>query len=227
MSKNKAKSTSEKESSVKESTDNTENMEKEEKKTVKEKTAEENSSRAESAEESGKAETESKEEVSAEDRIKELEEQVLSLKDQLLRKHADFENFKKRINKEKEDSIRYANQMILLDIIQVIDDFERAIKSSEESRDFDAFHSGIVLIESQLVSMLEKKWGLKRFDSLGEVFDPEKHQAIAMEENGSCEEPVVAEDYQKGYMFHERVLRPAKVKVSKPELITENEDQKE
>ena len=75
--------------------------------------------------------------------------------------------------------------------------------------------------------MLEKKWALKRFNSLGEVFNPDKHQAIAMEEKSDCDEPVVAEDYQKGYFFRERVLRPAKVKVNQPvSAKTEKEDEK-
>jgi molecular chaperone GrpE len=221
MSKNKAKSTSENETALNKKQDEKEQLEKEENITEHE-----NEDQTVSEKESETPENEVKEEESAEDKIKELEEQILSLKDQLLRKHADFENFKKRINKEKEDSIRYANQMIMLDIVEIIDDFERAIKSSEESKDFDAFHKGIELIENQLVSMLEKKWALKRFESLGEVFNPERHQAIAMEESSECDEPVVAEDYQKGYLFHERVLRPAKVKVNKPAKISENEDQK-
>ncbi|GAH32425.1 unnamed protein product, partial [marine sediment metagenome] len=89
---------------------------------------------------------------------KELESDINDLKDQLLRKQADYENFRKRIAREKEESIRYANQMLLLDIVAVIDDFERAIASADESEDFTAFHSGIVLIEKQLTSMLEKKW---------------------------------------------------------------------
>lgn len=220
MSKNKAKMTGQKEKSVNESTDK-QKIDKEDKIEI----SEENKEQAEPVESNEESKNKKEDEISTEEKIKELEEQVLTLKDQLLRKHADFENFKKRINKEKEDSIKYANQMILLDIVQIIDDFERAIKSSEESKDFDAFHSGIVLIESQLVSMLEKKWTLKRFNSLGEVFDPEKHQAIAMEESSDCSEPVVAEDYQKGYFFHDRVLRPAKVKVNQPS--TENSEKEE
>jgi molecular chaperone GrpE len=161
-------------------------------------------------------ETGETEELTPEQHIMNLEEEVASLKDKLLRKQADYENFRKRLFREKEESMKYANQMVLLDITSVIDDFERAIKSAEESKDFNAFHDGIVMIEKRLVSTLEKKWELKRFDSVGEVFDPEKHLAIAVEENSEHEVPTVLEDYQKGYLFHERILRPAKVKVSQP-----------
>lgn len=150
------------------------------------------------------------------EQLKKLQEENAEVKNNLLRKHADFENFRKRMNKEKEDSIRYANQMLLLDITDTIDNFERAMKSAEESKDFDAFHSGVVLIEKQLVSMLENKWGLKRFVSEGEPFDPDRHQAIAVEESGEVENEMVIEDFQKGYLYYDRVLRPAKVKVCKP-----------
>lgn len=165
---------------------------------------------------------EKKEEKSPEQMIQELKEETAVLKDQLLRKQADYENFRKRLFREKDESIKFANQMLLLDITTIIDDFERAMKSAEESKDFDAFHKGIVMIENQLVSMLEKKWELKRFDSAGEVFDPDRHLAIAVEESGDYTVPTVLEDYQKGYLFHERVLRPAKVKVSQP--IAKDED---
>jgi len=145
-----------------------------------------------------------------------LEEELGELKDQLLRKQADFENFRKRLSREKADGIRYSNQMLLLDLLPVIDDFERAIASAEESKDFHAFHDGVVLIERQLTTLLEKNWGLKRFESLGEEFSPDRHQAIALEENEEVEQPTVIEDYQKGYFYHDRVLRPAKVKVAQP-----------
>ena len=149
-------------------------------------------------------------------RVKELEEENSSLKDQYLRKQADFENFRKRMTKEKADAISYANQQLLQDIIQIVDDFERAIKSSEESRDFDAFHDGVSLIEKQFTSMLERKWGLQRFDSEGEEFDPQKHEAVTTEEVEGEDRSVVLEEYQKGYFLHDRVLRSAKVKVSVP-----------
>ena len=100
-----------------------------------------------------------------EEKIEELTAEVSSLKDQYLRKQADFENFRRRMQREKAETATYANQQLLLDIITIIDDFERAIKSAEESRDFDAFHDGIVMIEKQFTSMLERKWGLQRFDS--------------------------------------------------------------
>ena len=149
-------------------------------------------------------------------RIKALEEEAADLKDQLLRKQADFDNFRKRMIREKEESIKYANTGLLSDLVMIIDDFERAIKSSEESKDFTAFHAGIEMIEKQFVGMLERNWGLKRFESVGEEFDPEKHEAIAMAESSEYDVQTVLDDYQKGYTLHDRVLRHAKVRVSMP-----------
>jgi molecular chaperone GrpE len=149
-------------------------------------------------------------------RVQELEHENSELKDQYLRKQADFENFRKRMAREKADAIAYANKQLLLDIVQIIDDFERAIKSAEESRDFDSFHEGVALIEKQFTSMLERKWGLRRFDSEGEEFDPQKHEAVMTDEAGDHEKPVVLEDYQKGYFLNDKVLRSAKVKVAVP-----------
>ena len=154
--------------------------------------------------------------ASAEDRIAALEKEVADLTDKLLRKQADFENFRKRMLREREDAARYANASLLSDIIGLIDDFERAIKSAEESRDFATFLQGISMIEKQFVEMLETRWGLKRFTSVGEGFDPNRDEAVHRVEGPAGTRPTVVEDYQKGYYLHERVLRPARVKVMVP-----------
>ena len=150
------------------------------------------------------------------ERIAELEAENSELKDQYLRKQAEFENFRKRLNRDKEDGIAFANKQLLLDLVTIIDDFERAIQSAGESRDFDSFHNGVALIEKQFTGMLERKWGLKRFDSTGEPFDPQKHEALTTEAVADHDESKVLEDYQKGYLLHDKVLRSAKVKVSVP-----------
>jgi molecular chaperone GrpE len=155
-------------------------------------------------------------ETGLDEQVQQLQEAVREANDQLLRKAAEFENFRKRLVREKEESIKYANAALLNDIVPIIDDFERAIQSAADSKDFDAFHKGVSLIEKQMVSMLERNWGLKRFSANGELFDPEKHEAIAVEETDQHDSEVVLEDYQKGYLLHDRVLRPAKVKVARP-----------
>ncbi|MDR0503976.1 MAG: nucleotide exchange factor GrpE [Treponema sp.] len=160
--------------------------------------------------------------VTPEEKIAGLEAQLADIRDQLLRKAADFENFRKRMNQEKANSIEYANQSLLLDIIPVIDDFERAIQAGESgiqanTADLPGFLEGIKMIEKRLISQLESKWGLKRFSSAGEAFDPNRHEALMMEKSPDISEAVVQEDFQKGYMLKERVIRAAKVKVLMPE----------
>jgi molecular chaperone GrpE len=166
---------------------------------------------------------------SPEEQIADLEAKLSEANDQYLRKAAEFENFRKRMNQEKQNAIDFANQSLLLDLISVIDDFERAIKAAETQREaagqdpeqisasFNGLYEGISMIEKRLVSQLENKWGLKRFDSAGEPFDPNRHEAIMMEKSAEIDDPVVVEDFIKGYTLKERVVRAAKVKVLMPE----------
>jgi molecular chaperone GrpE len=165
-----------------------------------------------------------------EETIAALQSELAEVKDQYLRKAAEFENFRKRMNREKQDAIEFANQSLLLDLIPIIDDFERALKSAESSNnssqqppvDFANFCEGISLIEKRLSTQLENKWGLKRFDSAGEVFDPNRHEAIMMEKSPDVREPTVQEDFLKGYTLKDRVVRSAKVKVRMPENEVKN-----
>jgi molecular chaperone GrpE len=167
--------------------------------------------------------------VTPEEKIASLEAQLAEARNDYLRKAADFENFRKRMNAEKQSAIDFANQALLLDIIPVIDDLERAVKAAETQREaagddaekiaasYSSLHEGISMIEKRLVGQLEAKWGLKRFDSAGEQFDPNRHEAIMMEKSADAAEPVVAEDFIKGYTLKDRVVRAAKVKVTMPE----------
>lgn len=173
-------------------------------------------SQAEEQSEQEQAGTET-EELTPEAKIEVLEAQLAEVRDQLLRKAADFENFRKRMNQEKANAIEYANQSLLLDIIPIIDDFERAIDAGESSADIATFLEGVKMIEKRLTSQLESKWGLKRFNSAGELFDPNLHEALYMEKSPDVSEATVQEDLFKGYFLKERVIRAAKVKVLMPE----------
>ena len=153
---------------------------------------------------------------SAARQVAELTSEVAQLRDDLLRKQADFENSRKRLIRDKEEAIRFANDALLLDLTGILDDFGRAISASEQSRDFATLHSGIELIEKQLLATLERKWGLSRFDSEGQPFDPERHEALATEPSTEYREATVLEDYQKGYVLHGRVIRAARVRVATP-----------
>ena len=150
------------------------------------------------------------------EQIQKLEAEKAEMKDQFLRKAADFDNFRKRLIRDKEDAVAFANTSLLTDLIDVLDDFERAEEAAKKSQDFDALANGVDLIEKQLASLLEKKWGLQKYVPLNEAFDPEKHEALMMTESPDVEEATVAEVFQKGYILHGRVIRHAKVKVSMP-----------
>jgi len=150
------------------------------------------------------------------EQLDQLQGRVATLQDELLRKQADFENFRKRLNRDKEEAIKFANTGLLLDLTAVLDDFERAISAAARSEDFATLHSGIELIEKQLLNILQRKWGLTRFDSAGQPFDPERHEALATQPSDEHTEATVIEDYQKGYTLHGRVIRAARVRVATP-----------
>ncbi len=144
-----------------------------------------------------------------------VREELSSVNDKYLRKLADDVNFRKRMAREKEDTLRFAVATLLGDLIPILDDFDRAIASAETARDYAILHDGIVLIRRQLGGMLENKYGLKRFESLGKPFDPNHHEAVAMI-SGEGDEATVAEEFLPGYGLNERILRTAKVKVMMP-----------
>lgn len=149
-------------------------------------------------------------------KLAEAASEISALKDQYLRKCADFENFRKRVQKEKEESLKYANTNLLVDLIDIIDNFDRAVQSAESSRDFQSLHDGILMLQKQFLSMLESKYSLKRFESRNQEFHPNRHEAVMSEERDGLEHPVVSEDFMKGYLLHDRIVRSAKVKVAMP-----------
>lgn len=129
-----------------------------------------------------------------------------------LRVQADFDNFRRRTRQEKEDFAKYASSKLVEQLLPVLDNFERAIQSSKDSKDFDSLMKGIEMTFRQLDQALEQE-GLKRMDAAGQPFNPEYHQAIMQVESEEHEEGTVVEELQKGYLFKDKVLRPAMVKV--------------
>lgn len=149
-------------------------------------------------------------------KVGELENEVASLKDQMLRKQADMENFRKRLLRDKEDAVQYANAKLINDLLQPLDDFDRAIAAAESTKDFQTMYDGIVMVRKQLFGMLERNWGLHQIEAVGKEFDPAEHEACMMVEDPNCEVETVLDDFSKGYKLHDRVLRPSKVRVGKP-----------
>ena len=132
------------------------------------------------------------------------------LKDRLLRTLADFENLRKRTEREKADFFRYAVSGVMKDVLPVLDNFERALEHAEEG---DDFHKGVLMIYKQLYEVLSRH-GLKAIDEQGVHFDPNFHEAVIREEDPSVPSHTVVAVLQKGYFLHDRLLRPAMVKVA-------------
>ncbi len=134
----------------------------------------------------------------------------LDLKDRYLRTLADFENFRKRSEREKSDFYKYAVASTLTELLPVLDNFDRALDHAEEG---DDFHRGVLLIYKQLADVL-RKHGLRAIDQSGVPFDPKIHEAVVRVEDPSVPSHTVVEILQKGYFLHDRLLRPAFVKVA-------------
>lgn len=164
--------------------------------------------------------------LSPEKRIEELEAKCRDWQDQYLRKAADFENYRKRMIREKQEAIDYANGNLLLDLVQVLDDFDRAIEAGKTQggeASNNAFVEGVVMIKNQMISMLSSKYGLSYYPAKGEAFDPNLHEAVSMIQSPDVKEAVVGEELQKGYKLKERVIRHSKVMVLMP---AEKQDEK-
>ena len=127
------------------------------------------------------------------------------------RTQADFINYKKRVEQEKEELAKYANTNVIIGLLQMLDDFERALKSMPPSLMGLTWVEGVFLMHRKLLTILEVQ-GLSEIKSLGEEFDPNLHEAVLY---GEGDEGKVVEELQKGYKLHDRVIRPAMVKVGK------------
>jgi molecular chaperone GrpE len=143
--------------------------------------------------------------------IETREEMVDGHLNMLQRLQAEFENYKKRAERERKEYTEQANADLILKLLSVLDDFERALQT--EKSDTDSFTKGMVMIHKKFQKILEKE-GLTPIDAVGEEFDPYYHEAV-LAEVGNYKDDTIVEELEKGYMFKNRVLRPSKVKVGK------------
>ncbi|MFA5410912.1 MAG: nucleotide exchange factor GrpE [Candidatus Omnitrophota bacterium] len=135
--------------------------------------------------------------------------------ERILRLQADFENTRKRLEREKQDFIKFANEGIILELLNVLDDLERTVELAQEKhQDLAAFLKGVEMILAHLYEML-KEYGLKPIEAQGKIFDPHLHEALMQVEDKNAPEQSVVEELQKGYFLNDKVIRTAKVKVSK------------
>lgn len=155
------------------------------------------------------------EEVGTEETTVEQQQNALveELQTKLLRVQADYDNFRRRTIKEKEELAKYASMKLIEQLVPTVDNFDRALEASATTKDYDSFAKGVDMIFRSLLQVLENE-GLKAMDPIGQPFNPEYHQAVMTVESDEYEEGIVVEQLQKGYMLKDRVIRPAMVKVS-------------
>ncbi len=156
-------------------------------------------------------EEEPKEETVLKSDMDALEKKFGELNDSYLRLYADFDNYKKRTAKEKTETALYATALVMQKLLPVIDNFERALAAETEE---SAFYTGVKMVYKQLDEILVSE-GLKAIPAEGELFDPNLHHAVMTESDEAKDDNVITEQLQRGYMYKEKVLRPAMVKVNK------------
>ncbi len=148
-----------------------------------------------------------------EDPMAGLQADLDRFRDLALRSQADFENYKKRCAREKEEAIKYANRSLLERLVAIVDNFELGLNAAREQSEASSVYSGLSLVFKQLMDLLTES-GLQPIEAVGQRFDPNLHQAIAHEPSTEVPEGVVIRQTRRGYRFKDRLLRPAAVVVS-------------
>ena len=154
-----------------------------------------------------------REESEMEDPMAGLQADLDRFRDLALRSQADFENYKKRCAREKEEAIKYANNSLLQRLVAIIDNFELGLAAAKEQEEQSPIYSGMVLVQKQLNDLLSEN-GLQPVEAEGKPFDPNLHEAIAHKPSDEVPEGTVLRQVHRGYRIKDRLLRPAKVVVS-------------
>jgi molecular chaperone GrpE len=141
-------------------------------------------------------------------------DEIKALNEKYLRLAAEFDNYKRRAQRDQSDGIRFANEKLFRDLLPIIDNLERAIQCGSDQTGNGGLLEGVDLTYKQFLETLTK-FGVRQISSVGELFDPSMHQAVAQVESDSAKPNTVVEEFQKGYFLHERILRPAMVTVAK------------
>lgn len=152
---------------------------------------------------------------------KAAEEELHDLNDKYLRLYAEFDNYKKRVAKDKEGLVKYANESLIYDLLPSIDHLDIALKHSGEDAP-QALREGVEITLREMLRTLEK-FGLKSIESMGRPFDPEFHHAMTQVEKDDVEDNTVVEEYRRGYIYNDKVLRASLVSVSKRPKRAEDE----
>jgi len=151
---------------------------------------------------------------SLEEQLRMRDEEVAQVKDRLLRLTAEFDNFRKRTAREKEEFRKFASEELRLELVEVYDNFERALESAKNTDDVSSVVKGVEMVFKQFVSILEKE-GLQKMECIGAEFDPHEHEAMLHVEHPDHDDNTIIDVCKPGFYLHSRVLRPAAVTVSK------------
>jgi molecular chaperone GrpE len=150
----------------------------------------------------------------ADSQEKHAQEELQIYQDKYIRLAAEFENYKRRAQRDQSDAIRYANESLLKKLLSTLDNLERAIQCGKDAGATGALLEGVELTHKQFLETVGKL-GVRQVSSTGSLFDPNMHQAVAQVESETAEPNTVVEEFQKGYFLHDRILRPAMVTVAK------------
>lgn len=145
--------------------------------------------------------------LSKSEKIKDLEEKNKKL-------YADFDNFRRRKEAEFATAKKFAAEKIVSELLPIIDNFERAIEASEQSKNYEALKEGLLMVDKQIRDMLSKE-GLSEIEAVGKTFDPNLHQVVQCEQNSNLEDDQIIMELLKGYKLHDRIIRPSMVIVNK------------
>lgn len=143
----------------------------------------------------------------------EAEKKAEESRDQMLRLRADFENTKKRLEREKQEAIRFANERLLIEVLPIMDNLDRAMASLAEGHDPEKVKDGLKIAQGELHDVLEEH-GVQVVKSVGEMFDPKFHEAVAVADDKNVKDGVIVEEIQRGYLLNGRLLRPSRVKIA-------------
>jgi molecular chaperone GrpE len=161
----------------------------------------------------GRASSESKEGPDSTGTEPDSLEEIKALQDKYLRLAAEFDNYKRLSLREQRDSARFANESLLKELLPILDNLERAVRSSKEKQRRDGLIQGVELTLKQFMETLAK-FGVRPIASVGHAFDPSRHEAVARVESNTVPAGSVVDEFQRGYYLHDRILRPAMVTVS-------------
>lgn len=141
--------------------------------------------------------------------------EAAQLKDKYIRIYAEFENARKRMDRERQEFIKYANEGLIAEFLNILDNLERSVEAAQaKHEDYAAFLQGVEMIMAQIHEMLKKN-SVRPIDAKGRMFDPHCHEILMQEESEGVEEGTVLEEFQRGYTLGDRVIRTSKVKVAK------------